>query len=152
MEHDDAAKPRFRLATLLRLRESTRDERRGQLAEAQRADEELVDQLTRLGMEQQQVQDECRKAAGPGDVDVDRLVEAHRYVVSLRTREEELRRQRQTLAAEIERRRQALVKADQDVQVLEKLRDRRLEAPSAGRGAAAGQTDSTKPRCRRPSS
>jgi flagellar export protein FliJ len=121
------SEPRFRLATLLRLRESTRDECRAQLAEAQKADQELVDRLTRLGMERQQVQDECRKAAGPGDVDVGRLVEAHRYVVSLRTREEELRRQRQTLAAEIQRRRQALLKADQDVQILEKLRDRRAQ-------------------------
>ena len=121
------SEPRFQLATVLRLRESTRDECRGLLAEAHRADEELVAQLTRLSVEQQQVQAECRKAAGPGDVDVDRLVEAHRYVVSLRTREEELRRQRQTLAAEIQRRRQALLKADQDVRVLEKLRDRRLQ-------------------------
>ena len=38
-------------------------------------------------------------------------------------------------------RRQALVKADQDVQVLEKLRDRRLRTPSAGRGTKASQTD-----------
>jgi flagellar export protein FliJ len=119
--------PRFRLATLLRLRESTRDERRAQLAESQRADQELLDQLTRLGMEQQRVQDECRQAAGPGDVQIGRLVESHRYAVSLRTREEELRQRRQTLAVEIQQRRQALVKADQEVQVLEKLRDRRLE-------------------------
>ena len=121
------AEPRFRLATLLRLRESTRDECRAQLAESHRADQALIDQLTRLGMEQQRVQEECRKAAGPGDVDVGRLVETHRYILSLRTREEELRQQRQTLAAEIQRCRQALLKADQDVQVLEKLRDRRLE-------------------------
>jgi flagellar export protein FliJ len=119
--------PRFRLATLLRLRESNRDECRARLAESQRTDQELLDQMTRLGMEQQRVQDECRKAAGPGSVDVDRLVEAHRYAVSLRGREEELRQRRQTLALEIRQRRQALVKADQDVQVLEKLRDRRLE-------------------------
>ncbi len=121
------SEPRFRLATLLRLRESTRDECRARLAESQRADQELVDQLTRLGMEQQRVQVECRKAAGPGDVDLDRLVEAHRYAVSLRNREEELKQRRQTLAAEIQQRRQALLQADQDVQVLEKLRDRRLE-------------------------
>ena len=121
------SKPRFQLATLLRLHESTRDECRAQLAESHRADQALIDRLTRLGMEQQRVQEECRKAAGPGDVDVSRLVETHRYILSLRTREEELRQQRQTLAVEIQRCRQALLKADQDVQVLEKLRDRRLE-------------------------
>jgi flagellar export protein FliJ len=121
------SEPRFRLATLLRLRESTRDERRARLAEAQRADQGLLDQLTRLGIEQQRVQEECRKAAGPGNVDVGRLVDAHRYAVSLHTREEELKELRQTLAVEIRQRREALLKADQDVQVLEKLRDRRLE-------------------------
>jgi flagellar protein FliJ len=119
--------PRFQLATLLRLRESARDECRGRLAETQRADEAIVDQLARLGMERQRVHSECRTAAGPGDVNVARLVETHRYVVSLRSREEELRRRRQTLAVEIQERRQALLKADQEVQVLEKLRDRRLE-------------------------
>jgi flagellar export protein FliJ len=119
--------PRFRLATLLRLRESTRDECRARLAEAQRADQELLDQLTRLDIEQQRAQDECRRAVGPGNVDIDRLVESHRYAVSLRAHEEELRERRQTLAVEIRRRRETLLKADQDVQVLEKLRDRRLE-------------------------
>jgi flagellar protein FliJ len=119
--------PRFRLATLLRLRESTRDQCRARLAEAHRADEEIVEQLTRLAVERQQVQSECRKAAGPGDVQVGRLVEAHRYTLSLRAREDELHKRRQTLAAEIQRRRQELLKADQDVQVLEKLRDRRLQ-------------------------
>ena len=118
---------RFQLATLLKLRESTRDECRARLAESQRADQELVDQLTRLGMEQQRVQVECRKAGGPGDVDIERLVEAHRYAVSLRNSENELKQRRQALAAEIQQRRQALLQADQEVQVLEKLRERRLE-------------------------
>jgi flagellar export protein FliJ len=113
------------MATLLRLREVTRDERRSLLAEAHRADEELVRQLTRLGIEQQRLRDECRRAAAPGEIDVDRLVDAHRYIVGLQARERALEEQRQSLAAEIDRRRQSLVKADQDVQVLEKLQDRR---------------------------
>ncbi len=119
--------PRFRLATLLRLRESTRDGRRAQLAESQRADQELLDQLTRLSIEQQRVQDECRQAAGPGEVDFQRLVESHRYAATLRSREAELRQRREQLAVEIQQRRQALLEADQEVQVLEKLRDRRRE-------------------------
>jgi flagellar export protein FliJ len=115
----------FQMATLLRLREVTRDERRALLVEAQRADQEMARQLTCLGAEQQRAQDECRIAAGPGAVHVERLVETHRYVVGLQARERELQRQRQSLAAEIDRRRQSLLKADQDVHVLEKLQDRR---------------------------
>jgi flagellar export protein FliJ len=115
----------FRLATLLRLREVTRDRRRVELAEAHRADEDLRGQLGRLSAEQRRLQDKCRRAAGPGAVDVDELVEAHRYAAALRAEEEGLRQKRHALAAEIDRRRQTLVAADRDVQVLEKLRERR---------------------------
>jgi flagellar export protein FliJ len=113
------------MATLLRLRELTRDERRSLLAESHRADEELTRQLTQLGAEQRRLRDECREAAGPGDVNLDRLVEAHRYAVGLQARERDLQAERQSLAVETERRRESLVKADQDVQVLERLQDRR---------------------------
>jgi flagellar protein FliJ len=116
---------RFRLATVLRLRESARDECRARLAESLRADQALLDQITRLGVERNRVQSECRMAARPGNIDLGRLVDAHRYVVSLIAREESLHERRQSLAVEIQERREALVKADQDVQVLEKLRDRR---------------------------
>ena len=118
----------FRLATLLRLRETTRDERRVQLAEAQRADAELQSQLTRLDVEQEQLQRECRTAAGPGAVDLPRLVEAQQYAAALRAQEAELQQQRQALAVEIDRRRQALLEADRDVRTLEKLRENQLQA------------------------
>jgi flagellar protein FliJ len=122
------AKFHFRLATLLRLREATRDERRMQLAEVQRADAELESQLEQLGHEQEQLQRDCRKAAGPGAVDLPRLVEAERYAATLRTQDADVRQQRQTLAVEIERRRQAVIEADRDVQSLEKLRDNQAQA------------------------
>lgn len=122
------SKFRFRLATLLRLRETTRDERRVQLAETQRTDAELQAQLTRLDGEQRQVQSDRRKAAGPGAVDVPRLVETDRYASTLRARETELHRQRETLAAEIDRRRHALLEADREVQTLEKLRQTQSQA------------------------
>jgi flagellar protein FliJ len=115
------------LATVLRIREVTRDERRTLLAEAQRADEDLVSRLARLDSEQQRLQDERRRAAAPGAVDVERLVAAHRYVVGLQDRQRELQEQRRSLAVEIDRRRQSLVEADQDVRVLENLQDRRRQ-------------------------
>jgi flagellar protein FliJ len=117
----------FRLATLLRLRQLARDERRESLAEVQRADGELVRQLTELDVEQHGVQGECREAAAPGEVNVVRLVETHRYLVGLQACEDQLEAERESLAAEIDCRRQSLVKADQDVRVLEKLQDRRRQ-------------------------
>ncbi len=118
---------RFRLATLLRLREVARDRRRVQLAESRRADAELVEHLEQLNAQRNHLQEACRAAAGPGAVDVVELLEAHGYAVALRAQEAEYRRQRETLAIEIEHRRQALLAADRDARVLEKLRERRRE-------------------------
>jgi flagellar FliJ protein len=115
---------KFRLATLLRLREATRDERRAELAEAYRADDQLSEHLDRLQRELGRLQAQCRRAAGPGTVDVDRLVESQRYEVTLRARQSRLTGQRQAIAEEIDRRRQALVAADRDVRLLEKLREK----------------------------
>ena len=116
---------RFRLATLLRLRQSVRDEFRLRLAESQRADEDLRDRLTRLDAERRQLQGR-RRRAGPGEVDVDRIVEVERYTSVLRSEEERLQQRRETLAVEIQQRRQSLLKADQDARSLEKLRERHL--------------------------
>ena len=56
----------FRLATLLRLRETTRDECRVQLADAQRADAELQSQLARLDMEQTTIAARVPHGGRPG--------------------------------------------------------------------------------------
>ncbi|MCR4414086.1 MAG: flagellar export protein FliJ [Thermoguttaceae bacterium] len=118
---------RFRLATLLRLRESTRDERRLELARAYQADD-------LLRREEQRVEDELagltrlvRHAAGPGPVNVDGLLEAQRFEIVLKAQRQHLARQREMVGAEIERRRQALVEANRDVQVLERLRQRQAD-------------------------
>jgi flagellar protein FliJ len=118
----------FRLATLLRLREAARDQRRVQLADAQRADAELQRQMARLDMERTHLQRDCRTAAGPGPVDVGRLIEAQRYAATLRVQEANLQQQRQALAAQIDCRRKELLEADRDVRTLAKLRENQLQA------------------------
>jgi len=118
----------FRLASLLRLRETTSDERRVQLAEVHRADAELEHQQKRLEAELQRLLQVCRTTAGPGAVDLPRLVEADQYASTLRTREGELQRRRQALAAEMVLRRQSLLEADRDVRTLEKLRENQSRA------------------------
>lgn len=121
------AKFKFRLATLLRLREAARDQRRAELAEAYRADSLLREHLDRVGQELSWLRTACRKVAGPGTVDVDRLVEAQRYELTLRAHQKRLVGQREAVAAEIERRQQALVDANRDVRVLEKLRQKQIQ-------------------------
>jgi flagellar protein FliJ len=117
----------FRLTALLRLRESRRDECRAALAEAYRVDEVLKRQLDGLARELDLLREFCRRKASPGSIDVDRLVEAQRYELVARAQHRHVAQQRETVAAEIERRRQALVEADREVRVLEKLRDRQAE-------------------------
>jgi flagellar protein FliJ len=124
---DTMTKFHFRLATLLRLRQTARDERRLQLGAAQQAEAELQHQRRRLRQQQQRLDDQRRQVAQPGVVDVARLVEAEQYAASLRIQAAELDRRRRELADEIERRRLALVEADRDVRTLEKLRENQYQ-------------------------
>lgn len=118
----------FRLATLLRLREIARDERRVELADSQRLDAALESQLAQLAVEQKLLQDDCRRAGGPGTVNVSQLAVTQQYAATLRGQEAELQERRRTLAAEIDQRRQAAIEADRDVKSLEKLRESQLRA------------------------
>jgi len=115
---------KFRLATLLRLRESARDERRAQLAQAYRADELLEEKKRILEEHLADMRRRARQAAGPGEIDVDRLLEARRFETILLAQKEHVHNQQEMIRIEIERRRQALVAANREVRVLENLRVR----------------------------
>jgi flagellar export protein FliJ len=118
----------FRLATLLRLREAARDERRGRLAEAQRAEDVVVTRLRELDAELAEQRLIPITATVPGrQINLDRLLDAERYELLLRTERLAIERQRVEISEEIERRRQALVAADREVRVLERLRDHQEE-------------------------
>jgi flagellar export protein FliJ len=116
------ARFRFPLATVLKLREATRDERRGQLAEAYQAEKKLRDRRELVEQELADLKALSGQAAS-GAVDVDRLLAASRFEAILRAEIQIIRQHESTLAAEIDRRRQALVVADRDVRVLEKLEE-----------------------------
>jgi flagellar FliJ protein len=118
------AKFKFRLATLRKIREATRDQRRAHLAEAYRADEILQQQSDQIEHELSDLREECRRASGPGPVDVDRLTQAHLHELVLRAHQQHLGRQREAVAAEIHLRREALVHANREVRVLEKLEEK----------------------------
>lgn len=117
----------FRLATLLRLRESIRDQRRQDLAQALRAEELLRREQQRVEDELRQLTERARQAAAPGEVHVDTLLEAERFELVLLARRRLLASQQETLQAEIQRRRAALVEANRQVQVLQRLRQRQAE-------------------------
>jgi flagellar protein FliJ len=115
---------KFRLATLLKLREAARDERRLELAEAYRVDDMLRQRLDGIRDELDGLRRQCRADASRGPVDVDRLMESQRYELSLNAQQRDVQAQRETVAAEMERRRLALVEANREVRVLENLREK----------------------------
>ena len=116
----------FRLSTVLGLRQSARDECRLRLAESGRAEAEIERQVVELQGQQARAEAQQRRAAGPGNVRLDAVAQSDRYAAALRAQEADLCRRRETLAAEIERRRQTLAEADREVKTLEKLRERAL--------------------------
>jgi flagellar FliJ protein len=121
------ARFQFRLKALLAVREATRDERRVELAEAQAESSELNERRAGVERELAKQQELFRSGTSPGRLDVDRLKTAHGYDLVLRQELRVLTEHEQTLTAEIERRREALVAADREVRILEKLRERQHE-------------------------
>ena len=122
---------RFRLETLLRLRLVDRDQRRADVAKAQRAEAMLREQAAEIEREQAEIRGLSRRLMSPGAGDVDALLRSHRYEMVLRSQAQQLAVQITQVVAEVNRRRQALVEADRQVRVLEKLRERQLAAHAA---------------------
>ena len=121
------SKFKFRLATLLRIRENTRDERRGELAQAYQADDIMRQQQEELERERVGVLEQSRQAAAPGTVNVDELIQSQRYELLLKTQQRHLQQQRQRVAEEIDRRRESLVHANREVRILEKLEEKQTQ-------------------------
>ena len=118
----------FRLEKLLTLRERHRHERELALVQARQAVRILDEQLSSLAQEQAANRQAARLALQKGSLEVDWLLDAHRYELLLAGQERHLKQQRERIEQEVERRRLALVEADRAVKVLEKLRERQHEA------------------------
>jgi flagellar FliJ protein len=119
---------RFRLETVLKLRRAQRDERRQRLAEAHEAQRVLREHQQELAAEIEQVRSRLLAGSQPGAVNVDALLDVHRYELMLRARRGQLEQQQARVAAEAQRRRQALVEADREVRMLEKLEEKQALA------------------------
>lgn len=119
------SKYRFRLETLQKLRSAQRDQLRGALADAYRAEQILTDQRTALRDEVAALRESQRAALTAPTLNVNQVVEAQRYEMVLDAQQRLLSEQAHRLAVEVERRRLAVVEADRSVRVLEKLDERR---------------------------
>lgn len=112
----------FRLAALLRYRESLRNQCRQVLATWLARDAALIAEQDRVEQERLQQLEEMRSAQRTGDVlYVDRLASRRYRLGQLAAAQQNLVTQRQHVGRQMEVCRQALVRADQGVKALERL-------------------------------
>jgi flagellar FliJ protein len=115
---------RFRLATLMKLRKEVRNARRTELNRADEAAATLAAQRAAVAARIEGLARHVRDAVGPGTIDLEPMIQAQRYQAVLQAERQALDDQMVVVAEEIERRRAAVVVADRDVRILEKLHDR----------------------------
>jgi flagellar protein FliJ len=114
---------RFRLQTLRRLREIHRDDQRSRLATAYEAERILAEQREANAAEATALAQAQRRLM-QGALDVNQLLNSQRYQLALEAQSRTLAEQAVKLSQEVERRRHALVEADREVRVLDKLEER----------------------------
>lgn len=118
------ARFKFRLQTLRRIREIHRDEQRGRLATAFEAERILQRQRDELSAEAAEHLESQRRGMREGALDVNWMLTTQRYQLALEAQAKVLAEQAAKLAEEVERRRVAVVEADREVRVLDKLEER----------------------------
>ena len=122
---------KFRLESLKQLREAERQQRRIELAEAFHAESLLREHASRLEQAIRDIEQRSRVISLPGRVQVDRVLDTHRYKLLLKAQLMALSQKEAQIQSEIERRRTALAASDRDVRVLEKLRERKQQEHDA---------------------
>jgi flagellar protein FliJ len=113
---------RFRLDSVLRLRERDRDMAAESLRQALEAKQILEDQITERRQERDQ-QNSLRLAGKHQQFEPQRMLEAQRYQMFLDSQVAALQEQVGLIEQECQRRRATLVKCEQAVRALEKLRE-----------------------------
>jgi flagellar export protein FliJ len=119
--------PVFRLATLLRLRERERDSAAQEVRDAKMAIER-VEQAKRELTEQNEEMNSLRKQASHGAINLRQLLDAQRFQMILNAQVQQLDQNLNELSAELGRREAVLLRCQQNVKSLEKLKEQRAEA------------------------
>jgi flagellar export protein FliJ len=118
---------KFRLATLLRIRERDRDQAAKMVQDARLAIAKVEENKRELLAQNSQM-NELRKGASAGAIDLRRLLDAQRFQMILLAQVQQLDDNLGKLGQELERREALLLKSQQAVKSLEKLRDQRIES------------------------
>ncbi|MBN1587980.1 MAG: flagellar export protein FliJ [Pirellulales bacterium] len=118
----------FRLAALLLVRKTRRDMCRTQLVQSCHTDEIIGQRQEELDRQRSGLLDQCREAAAPGAVRLDRLIEYRHYDQHLTAQQDELAKQRQDATLTINWHRKELLAANREVRILEKLEAKQQDA------------------------
>lgn len=113
---------KFRLQSVQKLRERLRDEAADAVRQARLAIQKLNDQLDSLQAEMAE-QARLQSDASSGVINTQRVLESQRYQLHILSQMQAIRNNISLIEQECERRQKLLVKREQDVRVLEKLRD-----------------------------
>ncbi len=114
---------RFRLQSVVQLRERERDQAAQAYEKATLAQQQLDDEIQRR-QQDHDAQQPLQTTDDQQVVDPQRIIESQRYQLVLLQEIAELRTKRQLVDTECERRRQVLVAHEQRVRSLEKLKDK----------------------------
>lgn len=118
---------KFRLATLLKIRERERDQAAKSVQDARMAIEKLSHQKQELLSENESM-NAIRKSASMGAVNLQSILDTQRFQMVLGAQVQQIDNHLGTLNQELQRRESQLLKCQQAVKSLEKLRDQREEA------------------------
>jgi flagellar export protein FliJ len=118
---------KFRLATLLKIRKRDRDQAAKMVQDARLAIAKVEENKREL-MAQNAEMNDLRKGASAGAIDLRRLLDAQRFQMILLAQVQQLDDHLSKLNQELERREASLLKCQQSVKSLEKLRDQRIES------------------------
>ena len=117
----------FRMETLLKIRRSRRDLCQQFLAQAQEEGQRIDHEILQLDESRRHEINGLREAVQKGRIDIDRAAARRYYAGRLQIDLLLAERRRELVANQIDLCRQALVRADQDVKSLEKLREKQAE-------------------------
>lgn len=115
----------FRLEALLKYRVARRDRCRQLLAQLLADDRSLVEQQRAIAQERRFQLDELRRLGNSGSLDVDRSINRRYYAARLVAEVNAVDRSRALLARQLVMCRQTLARAEQEVKVLTKLKEKR---------------------------
>ena len=118
---------RFRLATLLKIRERDRDLAAKALQDVRLAIERL-DEAQKEIDESNRLMNDARKQSSFGAINLHQILDAQRYQLVLSAQSAQIADHKGKLNQELERRQFALVQSQKAVKSLEKLRDQRVQA------------------------